>query len=148
MDARFDICENCGGTEFALHHLEWERVCRDCGVVSPIELSLYDPPHVTKTYSRPSYFKNTIIANLVKKGAPIKNDDAERLGFMFERSQALFRENKEYLQRKNYPSAQFVVWKLALAIGIDLAPWVKLPKLKATLSKVEQDWEYLDPQGY
>jgi len=148
MDPRFDFCPSCKGSDFALHHLEWERVCRDCGVVSPIELSLYDPPMETKQYSRPSYFRNTIIANLIKKGAPINNEEAEKLVCMFERSQALFRENKDNLQRKNYPSAQFVVWKLGLAIGIDLSPWVKLPKLKATLSKVEVDWPYLDPSTY
>lgn len=148
MDARFDICTECGGIDFALHHLEWERVCEDCGVVSPIELSLYDPPMERKTYSRPSYFKNTILANLVKKGAPINNEDSERLSCMFERSQALFKENKDYLQRKNYPSAQYVVWKLGLNIGLNLRPYVKLPKLKATLDKVEIDWKYLDPSNY
>jgi hypothetical protein len=67
---------------------------------------------------------------------------------MFQRSQALFQENKDMLQRKNYPSAQFVAYKLALHLGIDLSKWIKLPKLKATRDRIEADWEYIDPINF
>lgn len=148
MDPRYDQCTECGSEEFDLHFSEWERTCIGCGLVSCIEFSLYDPPMEKKHYQKRTYFKNTIVANAINKGAPISGEEAETIVGMFERSVSLFHENKSKMKRQNYPSAQFVLYKLGEILGKDLRPWCKLPKLKNTLAKVEEDWQYLDPSFY
>lgn len=148
MDPRYDQCVDCGNDDFVLHFNEWERTCSLCGLVSAIEFSLYDPPIERKTYQKRTYFKNTILHNAILKGAPINGQEAETLAGMFERSVLLFQDNKHKMQRKNYPSSQFVLWKLGEILGKDLRPWCKLPKLKNSLTKVEADWQYINPSFY
>lgn len=148
MDPRYDQCTDCGGEDFVLHFSEWERTCSSCGLVSCIEFSIFESPVVTKTYKKHTYFRSTVINNAIKAGAPINGQEAETLSGMFERSVSLFHENKEHIKRNNFPSSQFVLLKLGEILGKDLRPWVKLPKLKATLQKVEQDWVFLDPSKY
>lgn len=148
MDPRYDQCQDCGGESFVLHFNEWERTCENCGLVSAIEFSLVDPPIEKKHYQKKTYFRNTIVSQAIAKGAPINNEEAETLMGMFERSVSLFHENKDKMIRHNYPSAQFVLYKLGQILGKDLRPWCKLPKLKATLAKVEADWEFINPQLY
>jgi len=148
FDSRYDQCTDCGGEEFVLHFNEWERTCEHCGLVSAIEFSLDDPPIERKTYQKKTYFKNTILANAIMKGAPINGEEAEKIAGMFDRSVTLFFENKEHMTRRNYPSSQFVLFKLGEILGKDLRPWCKLPKLKATLAKVEEDWHFINPSFY
>lgn len=148
MDPRYDQCEDCGGESFVLHFNEWERTCESCGLVSAIEFSLIDPPIEKKHYQKQTYFKNTIVHQAILKGAPISGEEAEVLVGMFERSVSLFHENKHKMKRQNYPSSQFVLFKLGEILGKDLKPWCKLPKLKATLAKVEEDWVYINPSFY
>lgn len=147
-DERFDICINCYGNDFALHHLEWERVCRHCGFVSPIELSLYNEDDEKKCYSRESYFKNIVLHKIVKKGAPLTNFEMEQMATAYGRSVSLFQQTKDVMGRSSFPSACFVAWKLGLNMGKDLKEWIKLPKLKATLVKLEKDWELINPINY
>lgn len=148
MDPRYDQCVECGGESFVLHFNEWERTCENCGLVSCIEFSIFEPPVGTKTYKKHSYFRNTIINNAIKAGAPINGEEAETLAGMFDRCVSLFHENKESIKRNNFPSSQFVLWKLGEIIGKDLKQWCKLPKLKSTLAKVELDWEFINPRFY
>lgn len=148
MDPRYDQCTDCGGEDFVLHYNEWERTCEHCGLVSCIEFSLYDAPIEKKYYQKRTYFRNTILAKAIEAGAPINNEEIETMVGMFERSVGLFEENKRHMQRHNYPSLQFVLYKLGQILHKDLRPWCKLPKLKSTLAKVEEDWKYLDPSYY
>lgn len=148
MDGQFDYCSDCGNTDFALHFNEWERTCTNCGLVSCIEFSLDEPPMEKKYYMKKTYFRNTIIPKAIQGGAPINNEEIETLLSMFERSVTLFHQNKQYMKRRNYPSSQFVLYKLGLLMNKDFKKWCKLPKLAATLKQVECDWKYINPAGY
>lgn len=148
MDPRFDVCTECGGTDFDLNHVEWERACFTCGLISPIEFGLYDPPIERKVYSRDHYFRSVVIANAIKAGAKIGGDDAEKLTAMFGRSICLFEEHKDLMSRKNFPSATMVLYLLGLELGHDYSPYIKLPKLKATRDKVFAEWPLINPVTY
>lgn len=144
MNDEWDQCTNCGCSEFDGNEREWERVCIGCGMTSAYELFSYEKPPIPYYYKHENYFQKTIIANAISKGAPIGNIQ-EHLMIMFTKSLQLFFQKKKEHGRDNYPNYQYALYMLCRHLGVDILPFIKLPKMKKTLEAVKEDWLAIDP---
>lgn len=144
-DDTYQTCTNCGANDFDVNEREWERICMQCGATSAYELFNPTPPFIPYYYKPENYFINNIIHNAVMKGAPIPQDKQEHLAVMFARSVYLFHQVKQTLGRRNYPSYQYTLLRLCGYLGIDVRPYITLPKMKATLDLVIEHWPFIDP---
>ena len=145
FDDEFDACTNCGNTDFFDNERDWDRVCTSCGATSCCEYSAPRSKWIPYYYKAENYFVNSIIHAAILKGAPIPQDKQEHLGLMFTRSVHIFHQIKQNIGRRNYPSYQYTLLKLCENLGIDVRPYITLPKMKATLDLVIKHWPFIDP---
>jgi hypothetical protein len=142
----YDVCYECGCEDFHQDVCTWERSCMGCGLVSCYEWSdPFNPNTQEKFYKHANYFMNTVLMQAIKKGAPIGNQQQEKIHIMFQQSVRHFFKCRNQLRRKNYPSYQYALLMIGKSIGMDLSNYIKLPKMAATMQNVIHDWQYIDP---
>lgn len=143
-DDEVDICLNCGSNHFEGNERDWERVCLQCGTTSCFEW--FNPIKIAPDYfyKHENYFQNTIIQGAIGKGAMILHIE-DHLMLMFHKSLCLFHRCKSQLQRDNYPSYQYALLQLCAYLGVDVLPFVRLPKMKKTMAAIVSDWKWIDP---
>ena len=143
--SEFDECAECGCTYFFQDLVEWHRTCTSCGLQSCLEWTTSVEIQADMHYKKENYFVNTIIMKAIKAGAPLKRDHVDQLNTMFLESVRKFNCIKNQLGRQNYPNYQYAFYRLALKIGIDVTPYIKFPKMSATMENVIRDWPFIDP---
>ena len=141
----FDVCKHCRGTDFYLDNVEWERTCMGCGVVGTYEFSVPVFYDVQRTYSKKSYFISGCVSKAVCAGAPLDRMDMELIERYFIMILNKFHATKATHRRKNFPNNPFILDKICKHMGIYITPFIKLPKLSATLAKLETDWVLINP---
>ena len=143
-DDTWEACGECGSTSFEANERDWERVCTNCGVTSAYELFNYVAVPKAYYYKHQNYFQNTILKNAINKGAPILNIQDELIN-MFQKSLDNFFRKQSMVGRTNYPSYNYALYQLCLVKGINILPYISLPKMKKTMLAVKQDWIEIDP---
>lgn len=144
-DDVFDACLSCGSTDFFADEREWQRICTSCGCTSAYEYTTFQKPCKPYFYKAENYFANSVIHAAVMKGAPIPADVQDHLKIMFAKSVSLFHRVKHNINRRNYPSYQYTLLRLCGYLGIDVRPFITLPKMKATMDLVVEHWPLIDP---
>lgn len=143
-DDEWDACTSCGGTDFTTDDHVWERICTSCGITSCYEIyheERIPPPYY---YKHDLYFRKSIVHKAIDKGAPLAHVE-DHLVQMFHRSLMLFHRHRKLMKRDNYPSYTYTLVMLCNHLGIDVLPYVKLPKMSSVLDRVKHDWQYIDP---
>lgn len=138
-------CADCGSSRVVYDCAVSEFICTSCGVCQFTDCEFLPNLHKPSNYKRDTYFM-TLIQNAQHKGAPITSDTVESLCALFHQSARLFQEHKQEMGRQNYPYLSYALFQLGMHLGLDLRPFIKLPKMKSTLAAAERDWALLDPR--
>ena len=147
--SEFDICKDCGCVDFYLDDKAWERACTNCGLVSCRNWSEVETFHRPSTYLKQNYFINTVVAKARLNGAPIDNFFVGSVEAIFNQCLANFYSSFSVHKRKNFPHYGFILVKICDMLGKDVKPFVKVPKLKKTLARLEDEWkQYIQPSPF
>lgn len=137
-----DLCPLCGGAEFSLDEVHCERSCTECGCCGPLAWSLpvmYAAP--PKTYSKHTYFKTRALADMVVAGAGINRREMELAATLHTQCVNRFYATQHLHKRKSFLHNGFVLIQIGKKMGIDFSSFVKMPKLKATIARLQNDWD-------
>lgn len=142
-----DCCPLCGLTDFALDEIRWERSCTSCGCVGPLSWSLpVMYAQKPSTYSRNAYFSSRAVAGAILKGAGLDRHQMEVAAKLHAQCVESFYRTQHLHGRKSFIHSGFVLSKIGQHMGIDLLPFIRLPKLKKTCERLQSDWcTYINP---
>jgi len=145
-DEMEDSCFECGCRERYYDPAHWESCCKGCGLVGTFENDtevpdLYVKP---KTYFKHNYFSGSILPDAMTNGFRISRVEMGSMERLYKECVNKFYRTQPIHKRKYFLSSKFVLMKICDKLGKDVRPYIKLPK-KETLSKLEKDWEIINP---
>ena len=143
-----EVCHICGRQDFSFDRQAWDRICRNCGVVSLFDLSMReDLTTKFRTYFKSNYFSNTIVPRAMTAGLKMTWNQRHTLLHRFKLCETGFNLSKKKHERKYFPNYNFVLIKICQSIGIENSEkYIKLPKLNCTLIRVKKDWLSIIPE--